>query len=238
MAKKAKKKTVKKSGSKRVAVKTAKAKGKKASKGRRAKRGPQGKRLANWQLITKSAVFEFLKSSKMSVASLAKTLGVSPGAVYAWKAGRRVPSEEAQRKLAKIVTGAVPVATSVTKTSRAQRRSAFSGSKLRTAREAQNLSRGAAAKRLGVSPSSLFNWESGKSVPRGKNLEKIQTFMGEGGGSLVAVAPQAAFTRSEKAVPEAVSGAAHVAAAYLAAGNALSTAQVVAFVRELRQALA
>lgn len=210
-----------------------------SKRGRSKKRAAQGERLAGWELVTKEAVFGHLKSSKIPVTKLARAIGVSPAAVYSWKAGRRFPSAEAQRKLAGIVSGKTPTNTTTRRAANLSD-SGFKPSDLRSTREAHGLSRGALASRLGVSSSSLFNWESGKSVPQGQNLAKIARFMSE-------VQPVQRATAVEKAPPrervgspgspEAALGAAQVASAYLAAGHPLSASQVIAFVRDLRKAL-
>jgi len=201
------------------------------------KRASQGKRLAGWELVTKEAVFGYLKSAKLSVAALSRTLEVSPAAVYSWKAGRRIPSAEAQRKLAGILSGKARITTK--KKIKAKRLGPkFDASDLRSTREGRGLSRGALASRLGVSTSSLFNWEVGKSAPRGRNLEKIASFMSEDRSAPAATAATAKALPGEgSGSPEAVMGAAQVASAYLATGQPLSTSQVIAFVRDLREAL-
>lgn len=240
--KKVRKRKATKAAAKRAkkTVRTASAR-KKTSKKKEKKSGrraPQGKRLAGWELVTKEAVFDHLKSSKITVTSLSKTLGVTPGAVHSWKAGRRFPSAEAQKKLAEILKGTLSIKAKAKGRGGKPKRSRFSASAFRAAREARGLSRGALATQLGVSPSSLFNWESGKSTPRGQNLEKISTFMNEPSSAMASVGPTAESGRgSGPASPEAALGAAQVASAYLASGQPLTTDQVVAFVSELRKAL-
>jgi len=183
-------------------------------------------------------VFGHLESSKIPVTKLARAIGVSPAAVYSWRAGRRFPSAEAQRKLAGIVSGKTPINKTTRRTANPSD-SGFKSSDLRSTREARGLSRGALASRLGVSPSSLFNWESGKSVPRGQNLAKIASFISKAQPTPRATPDQTALHRDGAGLgsPEAALGAAQVASAYLAAGHPLSTPQVIAFVRDLREAL-
>lgn len=45
---------------------------------------------------------------------------------------------------------------------------------LKAARVNANLSRTEAAKRLGISVDTLFNWENGKTFPNVPQIEKIQ----------------------------------------------------------------
>ena len=46
----------------------------------------------------------------------------------------------------------------------------FSGQRLKEIREAQGMSQASVAKHLGISRSSYFNWENGKTKPNQKNL--------------------------------------------------------------------
>ena len=45
----------------------------------------------------------------------------------------------------------------------------FSGQRLKEIREAQGMSQASVAKHLGISRSSYFNWENGKTKPNQKN---------------------------------------------------------------------
>ena len=248
-------------------------------------------------------MFGHLAKTKTTITALAKALGLSTSVVYAWKAGRRFPSEgaldaevqdlakgivkhmattkkkatkkratkkkatkdaplapalspatqralarldqEAQRKLADVVSGKTPVAArraSTKKRKGSTRGGKVSGKRLRAAREARKLSRAALAKQLGVSAGSVQNWESGRSVPRGENLTKVRAFVNE--GTPKAAAPLPALPGATQAPPAsspggdaATVGAAQVASAYLTAGHPLRPEDVIAFVKDLRHAL-
>lgn len=200
-------------------------------------RAPQGKRLGGWELVRQDEVFAYLARHKVTIAALARRLNVGPSAIHAWKAGRRFPSEEAQKLLRALVRGQAappaPVRASAAKAPEA----AFDGAALRAAREARGYSRVRLAADLGVSAGSVRNWEAGDSAPRGENLTRLQRFM----ATAPASGPPSAAPRSRAAdagEPEsAVQGAAQVAAAYVAAGHKLRPDEVVAFVASLRAAL-
>ena len=49
----------------------------------------------------------------------------------------------------------------------------FSGQRLKEIREAQGMSQASVAKHLGISRSSYFNWENGKTKPNQKNLAAL-----------------------------------------------------------------
>ena len=49
----------------------------------------------------------------------------------------------------------------------------FSGQRLKEIREAQGMSQASVAKHLGISRSSYFNWENGKTKPNQKNLSVL-----------------------------------------------------------------
>jgi DNA-binding transcriptional regulator YiaG len=71
-----------------------------------------------------------------------------------------------------------------------------SGSDLRALRERLGLTRQVLAKRLDVSPSIIFLWESGRSTPSRKtNLEALRKFFKSAGSS--AAAPAAAMSGPE-----------------------------------------
>ena len=54
----------------------------------------------------------------------------------------------------------------------------FSGQRLKEIREAQGMSQAAVAKHLGISRSSYFNWENGKTKPNQKNLSVLAELFG------------------------------------------------------------
>lgn len=52
----------------------------------------------------------------------------------------------------------------------------LSGKELKKARKNMGLTQKSLAAELGVSLPTVVNWELGKSVPRGKNLQKLEKF--------------------------------------------------------------
>ena len=54
----------------------------------------------------------------------------------------------------------------------------FSGQRLKEIREAQGMSQASVAKHLGISRSSYFNWENGKTKPNQKNLSVLAELFG------------------------------------------------------------
>ena len=134
---------------------------------RSAKRGKQGKRLGEWVHLSKEAFMGWLERTRTTHAALAKELGVSAGLVSSWKAGRRFPSEVNQRKLADLVEG--PGAGAA-----AEAGADFDEERFKAWRAERGLSRKALAKELGVSPGSIYQWESGKSQPRPSTLAKMR----------------------------------------------------------------
>ena len=53
----------------------------------------------------------------------------------------------------------------------------FSGQKLKEIREAQGMSQASVAKHLGISRSSYFNWENGKTKPNQRILQYWPNFL-------------------------------------------------------------
>jgi DNA-binding transcriptional regulator YiaG len=111
----------------------------------------------------------------------AKKLQVSPSIIFLWESGRSRPSRRANvEALQKLFRGGAA--------GRAADKSAGKGARMdgrsiRAVRARLGLSREKFAKRVGVSPSMIFLWESGRSSPRRRaNLEKLQALAGEAGG--------------------------------------------------------
>jgi len=131
---------------------------------RTTKRGKQGKRLGEWVYLSKDAFAGWLERTQTTHSALAQELGVSAGLISSWKAGRRFPSEVNQRKLVELVEGSGGAGAS----------EGFDPERFRAWRSERGLSRKALANELGVSPGSIYQWESGKSQPRSSTLEKMR----------------------------------------------------------------
>ncbi|HBP19167.1 MAG TPA: hypothetical protein DEA08_15440 [Planctomycetes bacterium] len=152
---------------------------------RSAKRGKQGKRLGEWVYLSKDAFLGWLERTRTTHGALAQELGVSAGLVSSWKAGRRFPSEVNQRKLAELVEGPGAGAG-------AEESAAFDAERFQAWRAERGLSRKALAKELGVSPGSIYQWESGKSQPRSSTLAKMREVIQAKGLTAPASRPQRA----------------------------------------------
>ena len=111
----------------------------------------------------------------------AKRLQVSPSIIFLWESGRSRPSRRANvEALQKLFRGAAGGRAAAKPGARASR---IDGRTIRAVRARLGLSREKFAKRVGVSPSMIFLWESGRSSPRRRaNLEKLQALAGEAGG--------------------------------------------------------
>jgi DNA-binding transcriptional regulator YiaG len=110
----------------------------------------------------------------------AKKLQVSPSIIFLWESGRSRPSRRANVEALQKLFRSGPAAGAVKATGRASR---LDGRSIRAVRARLGLSREKFAKRVGVSPSMIFLWESGRSAPRRRaNLEKLQALAGEAGG--------------------------------------------------------
>lgn len=132
---------------------------------RTTKRGKQGKRLGDWVYLTRAAFTDWLDRTQTTHTALSKELGVSAGLISSWKAGRRFPSEVNQRKLAELIEG--PGAGAAAE-------GGFDPDRFQAWRAERGLSRKALANELGVSPGSIYQWESGKSQPRASTLAKMR----------------------------------------------------------------
>lgn len=114
--------------------------------------------------LSKEAFAGWLERTQTTHSALAEELGVSAGLISSWKAGRRFPSEVNQRKLVELVQGSGGAGAS----------EAFDPQRFQAWRAERGLSRKALATELGVSPGSIYQWESGKSQPRPSTLEKMR----------------------------------------------------------------
>ena len=134
--------------------------------------------LHGWVLVEPGEVFAYLHEVGATQVTLAQTLGVSRSTVSAWKHGRGSPGETFQRYLLLLVLQRPPGLPrfAPTRVLRELRRN-FDGSALYAKRQEGELSEMQLARRLGVPATSILLWESGDSVPAGKNLTKILGFL-------------------------------------------------------------
>jgi len=118
---------------------------------------------------------------------LANLLGVSSAAVVAWEGGRSVPGESNRRALAKMLDmGMEEVggrlgrkkAEAAGKGSKEEKGKALTPEQVREIRTRLGLSQKELAAKLGVSANSVCNWETGKTTPRGKSIEKLPAMRG------------------------------------------------------------
>ena len=118
---------------------------------------------------------------------LANLLGVSSAAVVAWEGGRSVPGESNRRALAKMLDmGMEEVggrlgrkkAEAAGKGSKEEKGKALTPEQVREIRTRLGLSQKELAAKLGVSANSVCNWETGKTTPRGKSIEKLLAMRG------------------------------------------------------------
>lgn len=180
--------------------------------GRRAKRGPQGKRLGEWVLVQKDEVFDFMRNEGVGAAALADALGVSSTLISRWKAGDRIPSEVAQKKLREVLDGRIHVERGGRGYGGTSVASPFDGKGLERWRKQHGLSRKKLATRLGVSVGSIFGWERGTTEPRGENRQRLDALLATSG----AIGEGASSTDAA-----AIRAAGEVLAAYVAAGHEL-----------------
>ena len=126
----------------------------------------------------------------------------------------------------------------------------FSRKKLRAARQAKGLTLVEAAKALGCSKGTVFNWEAGRTTPAARHEEAVAAFLGVE-ASKPKPKPVAAAQRlpagelppgpplpaQAEVLAGSAQGAAQVAATYVATHPGLSPEQVLKLVRDLRHAL-
>ncbi|MGE0710188.1 MAG: multiprotein-bridging factor 1 family protein [Planctomycetota bacterium] len=210
--------------------------------GRRAKRGRQGKRLGDWVLVKKQDVFDFMARNNIGHSAMGRALGVSPTLLTRWKVGDRIPSEVAQQKLQKLLAGELPVETAGRGGGASRAAGPFDPKALQRWREEQRLSRKALAKKLEVSPGSIFGWEHGRTEPTGVNRARLEELMQAAAPVAALPAPAAgpgrpAPGRTDATMAAAIEAAGRVVAARAGAGAKDSPEALVKLARQLRDAL-
>ena len=102
----------------------------------------------------------------------AKRLKVSPSIIFLWESGRSRPRRSANvEALQKLLRSGTPNKAAA----KSSQSAGMDGSAIRALRARLRLSREKFAKRVGVSSSMIFLWESGRSTPRRRSsLEKLR----------------------------------------------------------------
>jgi len=123
----------------------------------------------------------------LTQGALAKLLGVSSAAVVAWEGGKAVPGESNRRSLVEMMGMGVEEvggrlgrkkADAGGKGGEEEKGKALTPEQVRDIRGKLGLSQKELAAKLGVSANSVCNWETGKTTPRGKSIEKLPAMRG------------------------------------------------------------
>ncbi|MHC5033960.1 MAG: helix-turn-helix domain-containing protein [Planctomycetota bacterium] len=116
----------------------------------------------------------------LTQANLAALLGVSTASVASWEAGRTAPGKESRRLIAGLrdfsprqIQERLGGPAAARARAPGRRESRLSPARVRAIRRKAGLSQREMAKRLRVSVNSVSNWETGRSTPRGRNVQKI-----------------------------------------------------------------
>jgi len=109
---------------------------------------------------------------------LAKLLGVSVASISGWETGRSQPTRRNLKAIAELrEMPAAAVNRQLGRTTedleRPRRRSTVKVRSVREIRKQAGLSQGEMGKKLGVSGTTISNWESGKTHPRAANARKL-----------------------------------------------------------------
>jgi len=109
---------------------------------------------------------------------LAELLGVSSAAVVAWEGGKTVPGESNRRSLVEMMGLGAEKAEAGGKGGEEEKGKALTPEQVRDIRGGLGLSQKELAAKLGVSANSVSNWETARTTPRGKNVEKLLAMRG------------------------------------------------------------
>ena len=118
------------------------------------------------------------KRLSLTQADLAALVGVSTAAVTSWETGKTTPARKAREAIAELRrTRRGPADRRAAQRpgpgATGQRTTRLTPSDIRAIRKQAGLSQKEMADRLGVSPNAVSNWETGRSVPRGSNVQKV-----------------------------------------------------------------
>jgi len=116
----------------------------------------------------------------LTQAELAGLIGVSVASVTSWETGKTAPSRETRRKIGEVRhMSAADVGERLGRGGPERPRGAGKGGgppspdEIRQIRLEASLSQRQMAEKLGVSVNTISNWETGRTVPRGANVQKL-----------------------------------------------------------------
>lgn len=118
----------------------------------------------------------------LTQAELAGLVGVSTAAVTSWETGKTAPSRQTRCVLVKLkgtprtqVNERLGRRKGIRRGPAPRGGSQLSAKEIKAIRKAAGLSQRQMAARLRVSANAVSNWETGRSVPRGANVEKVMS---------------------------------------------------------------
>jgi DNA-binding transcriptional regulator YiaG len=121
----------------------------------------------------------------LTQADLGEMLGASTASVASWETAKTTPSRRSRAALAALRgTSATEVEQKLESTAAGRRRSArksrdqISAAEIRALRTKAGMSQQAFARQLGVSVNTVSNWETSRTVPRGRSAEKLVAMRG------------------------------------------------------------
>jgi DNA-binding transcriptional regulator YiaG len=124
----------------------------------------------------------------LTQAELAELLGVSAASVTSWESGKTHPGRENRRAIADLretdpaeISRRVGREEAVVVASRGPVKTDLSPQEVKDIREEVGLTQRELAEKLGVSANSISNWETGRSVPRRRNIQKLMALRDRAG---------------------------------------------------------
>ncbi len=121
------------------------------------------------------------KKHDLIQAELAALIGVSPASITSWESGKTSPSRENRRAIANVAAMArAEVDLALNRHEEGgkgrpkTREPELSPEEIRSLRDSLGLSQRALAEKIGVSPNSISNWETGSTEPRKSSIARLR----------------------------------------------------------------
>jgi len=122
--------------------------------------------------VTPKQIKALRKKLSLTQADLAKRLGVSTSTVTAWERGKATPGRQARKALKDLMRA--PAAATRQAPPSTPPASELTPAQISELRKKAGLSQAQLAARLGVSPNTVSNWETGNTTPRRSSVEKLR----------------------------------------------------------------
>jgi DNA-binding transcriptional regulator YiaG len=109
----------------------------------------------------------------LTQAELALKVGVTSAAVTLWETGRSRPSRKVRAKIAELTASAPAAEVGQPEGAGVRETPTLTPAGIRDIRGRLGLSQEDLAARLGVSANTVYNWESGRTAPRQRNMSQL-----------------------------------------------------------------